>query len=626
MPDNGCRMHWKVPPLVLWVSCGTAAAQNANVEITSTGFSPSTVTVSVGGRVLFFTHDSSRHDVQPDPHPLHSGCAELSMVGLVTRHSMEETGTFTTPKACGYHDELNPNFSGTIFVLPASGEQPDADGDGLPDPWESFYRLRFSSAEGVDGADGDPDADGRSNLLEYQADTHPRSPASRTRYFAEGASSRFFETSIALVNPGTTAAAVLLRFMKTDGSAVTHRIEVLGLSRRDVHPVTLQGLAGAEYSTVIETDEAVVAERMMRWDHTWYGTHSERAIEGPSTSWYFAEGATHSAFNLFYLIQNPGETAAAIEVTYLLPRPAPVVVKNYVIPPHSRRNIWVNIEDERLAATEIAASIRSTNGVPTIIERAMYLDADRLAFGAGHVAAGAPALSTEWFFAEGATGDYFDEFLLIGNPGPATASVFVRYLLPGGVTVSRAHEVAARSRRTIWVDREDPLLEHAAVSAIVTSNVPIVVERSMWWPGPTAASWQESHASAGATNPGVKWAVPDVDLESYILIANTSPFEALLSVRVVREQGAASSERRFTVPASSRFTLTSRELPSGCCGRAGAIIESVGPNPARIVVETSTYSSRIIIFSCPPPRERNFCLIDTPWAAGRNAAGTKLQD
>ena len=32
------------------------------------------------------------------------------------------------------------------------------------------------------------------------------------------------------------------------------------------------------------------------------------------------------------------------------------------------------------------------------------------------------------------------------------------------------------------------------------SNVPIVAERTMWWPGPTAATWRESHAEVGATD------------------------------------------------------------------------------------------------------------------------------
>ena len=35
-----------------------------------------------------------------------------------------------------------------------------------------------------------------------------------------------------------------------------------------------------------------------------------------------AEGATHSGFDLFYLVQNPNAEPVEVEVTYLRPSPA----------------------------------------------------------------------------------------------------------------------------------------------------------------------------------------------------------------------------------------------------------------------------------------------------------------
>jgi hypothetical protein len=43
----------------------------------------------------------------------------------------------------------------------------DTDGDGMPDWWESLYNLNSFDASGEDGAGGDPDRDGLSNLAEY---------------------------------------------------------------------------------------------------------------------------------------------------------------------------------------------------------------------------------------------------------------------------------------------------------------------------------------------------------------------------------------------------------------------------------------------------------------------------
>ena len=50
---------------------------------------------------------------------------------------------------------------------------PDMDRDGMPDGWEVSHGLNPRSAAGDDGADGDPDHDGLSNIDEYLNDTDP---------------------------------------------------------------------------------------------------------------------------------------------------------------------------------------------------------------------------------------------------------------------------------------------------------------------------------------------------------------------------------------------------------------------------------------------------------------------
>ena len=49
----------------------------------------------------------------------------------------------------------------------------------------------------------------------------------------------------------------------------------------------------------------------MSWDARGYGAHAETGVLTPSTTWYLAEGATHSGFELFYLLQNPDPRRAA---------------------------------------------------------------------------------------------------------------------------------------------------------------------------------------------------------------------------------------------------------------------------------------------------------------------------
>ena len=131
----------------------------------------------------------------------------------------------------------------------------------------------------------------------------------------------------------------------------------------------------------------------------------------------------------------------------------------------------------------------------------MYLDRQGRALGAGHESAGVTAPSTQWFLAEGATGNYFDLFILIANPQAAPATVQAEFLL---VERPGHHEDLRRSPATAastsgWISRTDAALADAAMSTRVTSTngVPIIVERSMWWPGSDVG-----HLAGGAQQPG----------------------------------------------------------------------------------------------------------------------------
>lgn len=248
-----------------------------------------------------------------------------------------------------------------------------------------------------------------------------------TRYLAEGATSEFFDTQIALLNPGATGTTATLTFLRDGLPAISITVAVPARTRRTVWPKDVAGLGDAAFSTVVTADQPLVVDRTMSWDGTAYGSHAETAVTAPSPIWYLAEGATHSGFSLFYLLQNPGSTETTARVRYLRTAGAPLE-KQYTLAPRSRTNIWVNEElfpglGQALAAAECSAVIESLDGAPIIVERAMYRSNQSRQFNAGHASMGVTTPATRWFLAEGATGTYFDQFVLIANPTGTDAQV-----------------------------------------------------------------------------------------------------------------------------------------------------------------------------------------------------------
>lgn len=439
-------------------------------------------------------------------------------------------------------------------------------------------------------------------------------------YLAEGATSTAFDTRIALLNPGTTATTATLTVSRVGAGPVVTVVDVPARTRVTVDPKDIAGMATAEFSTKIESDQRLVIDRTMSWDARGYGAHAETSVAAPALTWYLAEGATHSGFNLFYLLQNPNALESQVRVQFLRPSGAPLE-KTYVLPPTSRTNIWVNVEDfpglgQALASTDVSAVLESTNGQPIIVERALYLDRAGQVFSAGHESAGVTAPTTDWFLAEGNTGNYFDLFVLIANPGSSAAEVEATYLLPDGSSVTKAYSVAPASRFNIWVDGEDARLADTAVSTTIrsTNGVPVIVERALWWPG-GYAEWYESHNSPGATSTGTKWALAEGEVggsrgvDTYVLLANTSSGTGQVKVTLLFEDGTH-AERVFTVAGQSRFNVDVRaDFPGAVDKRFGAIVESLGATPAQIVVERAMY----------------WDALGQSWAAGTNSLATKLQ-
>jgi hypothetical protein len=503
----------------------------------------------------------------------------------------------------------------------------DEDGDTLPDKWERNLGLSAESATGNDGSDGDPDGDGLTNRDEFLRHSHPR--GFHVRYFPEGVSSDFFDTTLRFTPLPGGSARVLVRTVDGEGwtSSYTESLNVNG-GQVVLGPFeSTTRRPGNSFATILESDGPIVAERSTKWP-TWrvgsalpYGSHNSEGTASLSTRWLFAEGVI-GAFHTYVTLLNPSSQTATLTVTYygadgsggssgaggVTP-----LVRHHIIAPDSRATIDVNVDAAGLASNDLSIAIDSS--VPIAAERSIYRDvasdAGIVPWGAGTSTVGAAAPSLAWFFAEGVSNTMFDTYLLLFNPETTAAQVEIEVLRADGGPITLTRTIAPRSRATVHLSSAHAALASASFGIAVrgTNGVPIVAERTVWWSDPMRGTrWIEGHTSMGAPAPATRWFAAGNgltgaggDVNVYLLLAN--PGAAPATVRVTLTDPSLGGPRGnvdVVVPAHGRLTLHLPGIfpiqPGSPDGRLDAVlVESLGDAPAPIVAERSVYSNTLSV-------------------------------
>jgi hypothetical protein len=285
----------------------------------------------------------------------------------------------------------------------------------------------------------------------------------------------------------------------------------------------------------------------------------------PRTVWYFAEGSTAPPFDLWLLIQNPNMSAVTAIVTYMKGDGSRHVQQVW-LPPISRRSIFVN---QVVPNAEISMKVEADALV--FAERAMYFGHD------GHSSVGVAAPSTRWYMAEGNTGGGFDTWILLQNPLNSPANAVVTLIGSNGERREVVMGVPPTSRRSIYVNSVMP---EGEVSAIVSSDNPLVVERAMYY------QRTGGHGSVAAGQAGRSWYLAEGEVgngfDTWILALNPGAAPANLRVTYMREDGTTHVGYHAIAPGSRLSLLVNSLLAPG---RFGTVVESDQP----IVVERSTY-------------------------------------
>ncbi len=303
-------------------------------------------------------------------------------------------------------------------------------------------------------------------------------------YFAEGTTRRnstdgAYDEYLCLQNPNKADATVTITYMLGTGENKTQKITVKANSRSTVSVNDFLG-ADQDVSCKVTSNQGIVAERPIYFNYKnkWNGGHDVIGASSPATDWYFAEGTTRDnasdgSYEEWLCLQNPGNAAAKVTITYML---GSGENKNQEITVKANSRSTVSVNGFLGPNQDVSCKVHSDKEI--VAERPVYFNT-RNGWNGGHDVIGATGPKTNWYFAEGTTRDNFSEWLCLQNPGATDANVTITYLLASGQNVEQKIVVKAKSRSTVDVKLKIGANQDA--SAKVISDQGIIAERPMYF-------------------------------------------------------------------------------------------------------------------------------------------------
>jgi len=297
--------------------------------------------------------------------------------------------------------------------------------------------------------------------------------AAKQWYFAEGTTREGFQEWLTVLNPNIEPVDFTVTYAFTGSEAIERVYSIEEESRLSIEVAGDVGM-DRDVSVSVESPLPIMVERPMYflYNDQWAGGHISGGVNESSTSWYFAEGFTGDGFEEWLCLLNPGEQPATVKIEYLS-QGGLLEEEDRIVSPLSRDTVFVN----EAVGPDKEISVRVTSDQPVVVERPMYfLYHDQWA--GGHVSMGANQTSTSWYFAEGFTGDGFEEWLCLFNPNPEPNLVHITYQTLEGVNIADEELVPPLSRRTVDVNTRAG--KNLQLSIVVNGELPLVAERPIY--------------------------------------------------------------------------------------------------------------------------------------------------
>ncbi len=306
-----------------------------------------------------------------------------------------------------------------------------------------------------------------------------------------------------------------------------------------------------------------------------------------SKTWYFAEGRVGAGFKEYLTLSNPDPSEDCSATISYLPEGTvytsharkPLMVENVTVPHASRYTASANHDlhfDQTQNPGELFSAVVTVPSSSTcpglVVERPMYFSFHGVSSGSDVVGATSPTTSS--YFADIPVGTGVSTFLSILNPSSSTpAAITATYYAAGTMVGTQTLSVAAGARGTLAPT--DPALHLPAhLSAIVTSEQSVVVERSVYRSNVAeGVVGMVSSASAVVGSPVLSnhWLFAEgyaaFKSQEYLVVSNLSATTTSATV-TLEYQNTHHQTLTEPVPAYSQVVLDVNQLnahPTGTC-------------------------------------------------------------
>ncbi|MGH9246405.1 MAG: DUF5719 family protein [Acidimicrobiales bacterium] len=338
------------------------------------------------------------------------------------------------------------------------------------------------------------EAPGGDIVVEHQVssdrgtDTAPcASAASPTWYFAAGSTNRQAQELIVLFNPFPDDAVVDLTFATPEGFRSPQPYSGLIVPGEQVVALDATAVVARHDNLSASIDARrgrVVADRIQIYDG-FRGRGIAVGLGQPQLSelLFFPDGITGEGFTERFMVFNPSDAPAQLDIEIYLDDPAtngevePVAV---TVQPESHNAVELSGDPRIPSGVRHSAIVRVHNGVPVAAEQELFGEEPASARGVA-VVAGSPLLADTWVLGAGEASEGIGELVTLFNPslGEGISRVRIAALDGSGGDVPTLTDLEVQPGGRLTIDLGEHL-NRESLALYVEATRPVVVERLLF--------------------------------------------------------------------------------------------------------------------------------------------------